>query len=115
MTEQLIHGLHAVAAVLKHESQQVRELWVERQRHDGRMQAVLDAATNQGVSIHPTDRAELDRLCGGARHQGIVARLAVQPQRSYDEADLPDLLTASRPSSASDSRSPSHSRLMSSD
>ena len=93
MAEQLIHGLHAVAAALNHEPEQVRGLWLERQRRDGRMQALLDQAAGHGVAIHWADRAELDRLSGGARHQGVVARLAVQ-QRSYDEADLPALLAA---------------------
>ena len=93
MAEQLIHGLHAVAAALNHEPEQVRGLWLERQRRDGRMQALLDQAAGHGVAIHWADRAELDRLSGGARHQGVVARLAVR-QRSYDEADLPALLAA---------------------
>lgn len=93
MTETLIYGLHAVTAALNHEPAQVRGLWLERQRRDGRMQALLDQATGQGVAIHWADRAELDRLSSGARHQGVVARLAVR-QRSYDEADLPELLAA---------------------
>ena len=93
MAEQLIHGLHAVAAALNHEPEQVHGLWLERQRRDGRMQALLDQAAGHGVAIHWADRAELDRLSGGARHQGVVARLAVR-KRSYDEEDLPALLAA---------------------
>lgn len=93
MAETLIHGLHAVTAALNHEPEQVRGLWVERQRRDGRMQALLDQAAGQGVAVHLTDRAELDRLSGGARHQGVVARLAVRP-RGHVEADLPELMTA---------------------
>ena len=37
--ETLIHGLHAVAAALNHAPEQVRGLWLERQRRDGRMQS----------------------------------------------------------------------------
>jgi 23S rRNA (guanosine2251-2'-O)-methyltransferase len=90
---ELIHGLHAVAAALKYEPEQVRGLWVERQRRDARMQALLDQASGHGVAVHLAERAELDRLSGGARHQGVVARLAVR-QRSHGEADLPGLLAA---------------------
>lgn len=98
MSENLIHGLHAVAATLKYEPEHLRGLWVERQRRDARMQALLDQAAGHGVAIHPTDRAELDRLSGGARHQGIVARLAARQQKNHDEADLPELLaTAGEP------------------
>ncbi len=93
MAEELIHGLHAVAAALEYEPEQVRGLWVERQRRDGRMQALLDQAVLQGVAIYPTGRAELDRMTGGARHQGVVARLTVR-QRPLGEADLPALLAA---------------------
>ena len=96
MAGELIHGLHAVAAALKYEPEQVRGLWVERQRRDARMQALLDQASGHGVAVHLAERAELDRLSGGARHQGVVARLAVR-QRSHGEADLPGLLAADGP------------------
>jgi 23S rRNA (guanosine2251-2'-O)-methyltransferase len=93
MAEELIHGLHAVAAALKYEPEQLRGLWVERQRRDARIQTLLDDAARRGVPVHQADRAELDRLSGGARHQGVLARLAVR-QRTQDEADLPALLAA---------------------
>ena len=91
MAEERIYGLHTVTAALNHEPEQVCGLWVERQRRDGRMQVLLDQAAGYGVAIHWTDRVELDRLSGGARHQGVVARLAVRPH-GHDEADLPKLL-----------------------
>ena len=93
MADELIHGWHAVAAALEYEPEQVRGLWVERQRRDGRMQALLDQAARHGVAVHLTARAELDRISGGARHQGVVARLAVR-QRILNEADLSTLLAA---------------------
>ncbi|MDG4561388.1 MAG: 23S rRNA (guanosine(2251)-2'-O)-methyltransferase RlmB [Candidatus Competibacter sp.] len=96
MAEELIHGMHAVAAALKYESEQLRGLWVESQRRDARIQALMDEAADRGVPIRAVNRAELDRMSGGARHQGIVARLAVQ-QRTHDEADLPALLAAAGP------------------
>lgn len=85
MTEQRIYGLHAVAAALRYEPEQVQELWVERQRRDGRIQALLDVAATHGTPVRLTERAELDRLSGGARHQGVMARLAIQ-QRTYSAA-----------------------------
>ena len=93
MAEQLIYGLHAVAAALNHEPAQVRGLWLERQRRDGRTQALLDQAARHGVAIHWAERMELDQLSGGARHQGVVARLAVRRQ-THGEEELPALLAA---------------------
>ena len=88
--------MHAVAAALKYESEQLRGLWVESQRRDARIQALMDEAADRGVPIRAVNRAGIDRMSGGARHQGIVARLAVQ-QRTHDEADLPALLAAAGP------------------
>jgi 23S rRNA (guanosine2251-2'-O)-methyltransferase len=93
LAEELIYGLHAVAAALEYEPEQVRGLWVERQRRDGRIQALLDLAARYGVTVQPTDRGELDRLTGGARHQGVAARLVLR-QRAQNEGDLPALLAA---------------------
>ncbi len=93
MAEESIHGLHAVTAALKYEPEQLRGLWVERQRRDARIQVLLDEAARHGVPVHQVDRAELDRLSGGARHQGVLARLAVR-RRTHGEADLSALLAA---------------------
>lgn len=93
MAEEWVHGVHAVAAALKYEPEQLRGLWAERRRRDARIQALLDDAARRGVPVHQADRAELDRLSGGARHQGVLARLAVR-QRTYGAADLPALLAA---------------------
>ncbi|MFO1421017.1 MAG: 23S rRNA (guanosine(2251)-2'-O)-methyltransferase RlmB [Candidatus Competibacteraceae bacterium] len=93
MADQLIHGLHAVAAALKYEPEQVTELWVEYRRHDARIQALVDEAASRAVSVRRADRGELDRLSGGARHQGVIARLRVR-QLTYRETELPVLLAA---------------------
>ena len=87
-----MYGLHAVAAALKYEPERVRALWVERQRRDARLRDLLEAAA-ETLPVHRVERAELDRLSGGARHQGVVAQLEVR-RRGLDEADLPDLLDA---------------------
>ena len=93
MSGEVVHGIHAVAAALKYQPEEVGGLWVERQRRDARMQALLDQATHLGALIHHADRAELDRLSDGARHQGIVARLSAR-QTVHGEDDLPGLLSA---------------------
>ncbi len=92
MAEDLVYGLHAVAAALKYESNRVRALWVERQRRDARLRDLLETAA-ETIPVHCAERAELDRLSGGARHQGIVARLEAR-RPGLDEADLPGLLAA---------------------
>lgn len=93
VAEEWVHGFHAVTAALKYEPELVRGLWVERERRDGRFQALSDEAAGRGVPVHQADRAELDRLSGGVRHQGVLARLTIR-QQAREEADLPALLAA---------------------
>ncbi len=91
MTQAFIYGLHAVAATLAHEPQRIHRLWVEQRGHNARIKALLDKAAGQGLIIQRVNRAELDRLGGNSHHQGIIAQLSGK-QRTYSEADLPELL-----------------------
>lgn len=92
--EELIFGLHAVAAALRSEPVGVQELWVDRQRQDTRMRALLADAQRRGVTVHLTARAELDRLTRQARHQGVAARPAGGAASVRPDLDLTDLLAA---------------------
>lgn len=93
--EELIFGLHAVTAALKYEAARVRDIWVEVNRRDSRIRAVLEQAKQQGISVHQKTRGELDKVAGGRRHQGLVAWRAGLTSSSA-EGDLPDILAAVR-------------------
>ena len=83
-------GLNAVRTALKHGAGRVSGLWVDVARHDRRLQELIDAAKGQGIALHRVDRETLDRLAGGANHQGAVASVAAPAAR--DEAGLHALL-----------------------
>jgi len=72
MTE-LVFGLHAVEALLKHNHDSVLELLVQEGRHDPRMEALLARAGRLHVGFRQMPREQLDELAQGV-HQGIVAR-----------------------------------------
>ncbi|MBI5784657.1 MAG: 23S rRNA (guanosine(2251)-2'-O)-methyltransferase RlmB [Rhodocyclales bacterium] len=72
----LIHGFHAVTAKLRHAPGDVKELYVAEGRQDARVRDLLKAAATAGVRVLPVDAARLDGMAGGARHQGVVARVA---------------------------------------
>lgn len=74
----LIHGFHAVAARLRHDPQNIRELYWAAGRQDARMRNLLQQAESRGVRTLPVDAARLDALSGHARHQGVVAKVAAQ-------------------------------------
>jgi 23S rRNA (guanosine2251-2'-O)-methyltransferase len=72
----LIHGFHAVTARLRHAPEDVKELYVAEGRQDARARDLLKAAAAAGVRVLPVAPARLDGMAGGARHQGVVARVA---------------------------------------
>ncbi|MDX1657008.1 MAG: 23S rRNA (guanosine(2251)-2'-O)-methyltransferase RlmB [Candidatus Competibacteraceae bacterium] len=92
MTE-LVYGLHPVTAALKYQPDALEGLWVERERRDQRIQKLLHEAEKRGVAVKQISRAELDRLTGHARHQGVAARTQAPPPAA-GEAELEGLLAA---------------------
>lgn len=86
----LIYGLHTVQAVLDRNPERVLELSVLAGREDERLNAVSAAARQHGIALQTRDRAQLDKLCEGAQHQGVVAR--VREAAPLSENDLWSLL-----------------------
>ena len=52
---------------------QIRELYFDRDRVDKRMRKLLDQAKTQTLTLKPVEKAKLDSLANGIRHQGVVA------------------------------------------
>jgi 23S rRNA (guanosine2251-2'-O)-methyltransferase len=72
MTE-LVYGLHAVEALLKHNHDSILQLLVQQGRRDARMEKLIDRAGRSNIGLSEVSRAELDERTGGAVHQGIAA------------------------------------------
>lgn len=87
----LIHGFHAVTAKLRHDAAGVREIFLAAGRHDSRARDLVQLAESRGVRVTSTDAARLDSMAPGARHQGIVAKVAAQ-QRFVTLDDVLDNL-----------------------
>ena len=69
-----LHGLHAVRAAVRYEPGAVEEAWLESSRRDKRMQRLREELGRTEAVVHDVHRRELDRLCGGDVHQGVVIR-----------------------------------------
>ncbi|MEJ1337319.1 MAG: 23S rRNA (guanosine(2251)-2'-O)-methyltransferase RlmB [Candidatus Sedimenticola sp. (ex Thyasira tokunagai)] len=92
MTEhQLVAGLHSVRTALKHGTDSVAEVWVEKRRKDRRIKEVIALARELGVRLNQVPREELDKLVPGANHQGAVAR--TRAPTALDEKELKVLLS----------------------
>jgi len=87
----LIHGFHAVTAKLRHDPEGVREIFLAAGRHDSRARDLAQLAESRGVRVASVDAARLDSMAPGARHQGVVAKVAAQ-QRFVTLDDVLDNL-----------------------
>lgn len=95
--DELIYGLHAVGAALRYEPHHLRQVWLSRGNRNRRLQELEHLLRQQAISASYVERDELDRLSGGGRHQGVVARLhSATPE--YSERDLAGLLDKGRQS-----------------
>ena len=88
----LLFGIHAVEAALQHDAANIVELFIETGSHNARLKELSERAREAGVKPYARDRAALDRMTGGARHQGAVARYRTPPPRG--EAELAALVEA---------------------
>jgi 23S rRNA (guanosine2251-2'-O)-methyltransferase len=85
-----IFGIHAVAALLDKQASRIIRLCVQKERHDKKIQTLIQSAKNQSVLVELISRQELNSLTDEANHQGIVA--FCQQAISYSENELSALL-----------------------
>jgi 23S rRNA (guanosine2251-2'-O)-methyltransferase len=86
MKERWIYGFHAVRARLRTAPDSVKELWLDEGRRDARVRDLVALAEGRGLNVRQADGTRLDKIVGGARHQGVVAKVETiaQPQTLDD-------------------------------
>lgn len=89
---EILYGLHPVEEALRSGSRRFDHVCVARERHDQRLQKIIDAARENGVRLRFEPKEELTRLAKTAAHQGVVAVV-----RTREFLDLEDLLTGPEP------------------
>lgn len=92
MSADLLIGIHSVEAALKYDADNVVEIYVETGAHNPRVRELVDRAKELGVRLHARDREALERMTGGGRHQGVVARY--RAPAALGESDLTALIDA---------------------
>ena len=86
MKERWIYGFHAIRARLRAAPDSVKEVWIDEGRHDARMRDLLALMNGAGLTVRTADGGRLDKMVGGARHQGVVAKVEpVAMARTLDE------------------------------
>jgi 23S rRNA (guanosine2251-2'-O)-methyltransferase len=94
---QVLVGFHAVAARLRHAPESIKDVYVEADRRDRRMQSLIEQIQAAGCKLHPVGQPRLDGLARGQRHQGVVAladglELAMDVDEVLDDAQEPAFL-----------------------
>jgi 23S rRNA (guanosine2251-2'-O)-methyltransferase len=83
----VLYGLHPVEEALRAGLRRFDHVCVAKERHDARLQRVIDACREAGVRLRFEPRESLTRLAQTAAHQGVVAVV-----REKSVLDLEDLL-----------------------
>jgi len=82
---ELIFGIHSIDAALTHDPANILELYIESDSQNARLKELSERARDAGVKPHSRSRDALDKMTGGARHQGAVARYKTPPPRAESE------------------------------
>src|SRR5437899_11230509 len=86
-----IYGINAVSEALKSQGRAFQWVGVAKERHDLRLQHVVEDCRKLGIAVRFLPRQELDRMAGNGAHQGAVA---VTSAKQYN--DLDDVVAAKR-------------------
>ncbi len=81
----VIFGIHPVSEALKSGSRSFDYVGISRERHDQRMQRIIDACRASGVQVKFLPREELDRAANTNTHQGVIA---VTSGKQYADVDM---------------------------
>jgi len=86
-----IYGINPVTEALKARGRAFEWVGMAKERHDLRLQRLIEECRKRAIPIRFVQRTELDRMAGNAAHQGVVA---VTSAKQYN--DLDDIIGAKR-------------------
>ncbi len=81
----VIYGIHAVAEALRSRGRAFEYVAISRERHDAKLQRIVDDCRQSRVPVRFVSRQDLDRLAGRAAHQGVVAVTAAKQYGHLDD------------------------------
>jgi len=80
-----IYGINAVTEALKARGRAFQWVGMAKERHDIRLQRMIEDCRKLGVPVRFLTRVELDRMAGNAAHQGVVAVTSAKQYSDLDE------------------------------
>src|SRR6202034_402829 len=86
-----IYGINSVTEALKARGRTFEWVGMAKERHDIRLQRLIEDCRRLGLQVRFLERTELDKLDGNVAHQGVVA---VTSAKQYHK--LADVISAKR-------------------
>jgi 23S rRNA (guanosine2251-2'-O)-methyltransferase len=86
-----IYGINSVTEALKARGRAFEWVGMAKERHDIRLQRLIEDCRKLGIPVRFVTRTELDHMAGNAAHQGVVA---VTSAKQYN--DLNDVIESRR-------------------
>jgi 23S rRNA (guanosine2251-2'-O)-methyltransferase len=80
----VIYGIHSVSEALKSGGRSFDYVGIARERHDQRVQRIIDDCRASNVQVRFLPREELDRTANTNTHQGVIA---VTTGKKYADVD----------------------------
>src|ERR1700741_4722499 len=80
-----IYGLNSVTEALKARGRAFEWVGMAKERHDLRLQRLIEDCRKTGIPVRFLQRMELDRMAGNAAHQGVVAVTSAKQYSGLDD------------------------------
>ena len=80
-----IYGINAVTESLKAKGRAFQWVGMAKERHDIRLQRLIEDCRRLSVPVRFLQRTELDRMAGNAAHQGVVAVTSAKQYSNLDD------------------------------
>ena len=84
---EIIFGLHTVDVFIKKSSEKIKQLYVQDNHNEKRLEKIIANAKSHGVPLIYQSRHILDEKTHSANHQGLVAEIIQQTKSSDSELD----------------------------
>ena len=80
----VIYGINSVSEALKARGRGFEWVGIAKERHDLRLQRVIEECRRNSIAVRFLSRSELDRIASTGAHQGVVA---VTSSKQYTDLD----------------------------
>lgn len=91
MKEQLIYGIHTIAAFLDKQPQNILSVFVQQDRLDAQTNNVVAQAKKNSIAVQPISKEKLAALLPDVNHQGVAAKVSLIV---HSENDLEKIITS---------------------